>query len=141
MSFTSPCIYAQGNPFDIEGRSQNEIIAEILNEEEGLQNRLEPNVGANEDQRENNEVYSNKSESNPFDVSHIPLRKSKLKEKADAFSTQSVELSNQANPSNTFIFWLILLCIFLLALIVSADRRAVINAGKSIFNENMLKLN
>lgn len=84
---------------------------------------------------------------NPFEVSHVPYRRSELKEQATKGVTQSN--TNKSNSrsivsvkstSNTFIFWLVLFTLLLLAIVVNVQRNAISKVAKSITNENVLKL-
>jgi len=81
---------------------------------------------------------------NPFDVSHIPIRKSKLKKEANAFKPSTSTKKNKEKSkkgSNAFLFWLNLLTGFILAIVINTQRGVVINLTKAITNENVLKLN
>lgn len=81
---------------------------------------------------------------NPFDVSHIPIRKSKLKKEANAFKpTTSKENDKKkgAKGSNVFLFWLNLLTAFIIAIVINTQRGAITKITKAITNENVLKLN
>ncbi len=81
---------------------------------------------------------------NPFDVSHIPIRKSKLKKEANAFKPTSSRKKNTKKSekgSNAFLFWLNLLTGFILAIVINTQRGALTKISKAITNENVLKLN
>lgn len=81
---------------------------------------------------------------NPFDVSHIPIRKSKLKKEANAFSTKKEvkkQHTSKEKGSNAFLFWLNLLTGFILAIVINTQRGALSKITKAITNENVLKLN
>lgn len=83
---------------------------------------------------------------NPFEVSHIPLRRSELKEQAGNQSTSTIQKNNKRSivntksTSNTFIFWLVLFTVLLLAIVVNVQRNAISKVARSITNENVLKL-
>jgi len=80
-------------------------------------------------------------EQNPFDVSHIPIRKSKLKTEADAFKTQSKRLTDiDSSESNAFLFFLNLLSALLLAIVINTQKGAIKKIANAITNENVLKL-
>lgn len=108
-----------------------------------------PPVG--EDQPINGDEVLTETEDiiNPFDVSHIPIRRSKLKKEADAFApTKSLtsnktkrERSSSETSSNAFLFWLNLLTGFILAIVINTQSGALTKISKSITNENVLKLN
>lgn len=85
------------------------------------------------------------TDDNPFDVSHIPYRRSELKEniiQGDQYSTTSRRPSviQGGNTSNTFIFWLILFSLLLISIVVNVQRKSILNISKAITNENVLKL-
>lgn len=75
---------------------------------------------------------------NPFDVSHVPLRASKLKKEATALNVSSSG-NNTSPSSNTFIFWLTLLSGILLAVVINTNRKLIPKIVRSIPNENILK--
>jgi len=81
---------------------------------------------------------------NPFEVSHVPYRRSELKKQAKrplAVTTPNKRsVVNSGSTSNTFIFWLILFSLLLLAMVVNVQRSAIPKIAKSITNENILKL-
>ena len=81
---------------------------------------------------------------NPFDISHIPIRKSKLKKEANAFKPTAAKSKNtnkSEKGSNAFLFWLNLLTAFILAIVINTQRGAITKITKAITNENVLKLN
>jgi len=129
------------NIFDIEGRKKETIenpeILQPQNEEEvEVESSIIPQVGE--------EIIIEEAKSpegdNPFDVSHIPLRKSKLKKEANAFDGKKTE-TKKDTQSNAFLFWLILLTSLLLAIVINTQRGAITKISKAITNENVLKLN
>lgn len=82
---------------------------------------------------------------NPFEVSHIPLRRSELKEQSGSKTVirkngDQRSVVNTESSSNTFIFWLVLFTLLLLAIVVNVQRNALSKVVKSITNENVLKL-
>ncbi len=82
---------------------------------------------------------------NPFEVSHIPLRRSELKEQSAsnrvmANNGDKRSVVHTESSSNTFIFWLVLFTLLLLAIVVNVQRNALSKVVKSITNENVLKL-
>jgi len=80
---------------------------------------------------------------NPFEVSHVPVRNSKLKREADAFKTRQYnDVSNTSkSSSNTFLFWMVLFSALLLAIVINTKPKAILKLSKAIFNENMLMNN
>ncbi len=84
---------------------------------------------------------------NPFEVTHVPYRRSELKEQAknasktnETTKSKNRSVVNLKSTSNTFIFWLVLFTLLLLAIVVNVQRNAVLKVAKSITNENVLKL-
>jgi len=126
------------NIFDVERSDDNRatpikpIIRDTLDEEES-----EPIPSVGEEDDEFSETQLNQ---NPFDVSHIPIRKSKLKKEADAFKTQTKKLNIESGGSNAFLFFLNLLSAFLLAIVINTQRGALKKITNAITNENVLKL-
>ena len=101
---------------------------------------------------ENGEVdiddnYMDYISDNPFEVSHIPYRRSELKKQANNTTTTKTKsntkrrsIVNVSSTSNTFIFWLVLFTLLLLAIVVNVQRNAISKVVRSITNENVLKL-
>jgi len=105
-----------------------------VNEESGLV----PAVGEDLDEEEKIEEPSDQ---NPFDVSHIPIRKSKLKTEADAFKTKSKKpKDSNSEGSNAFLFFLHILSALLLAIVINTQKGAIKKISNAITNENVLKL-
>ena len=84
---------------------------------------------------------------NPFEVSHVPYRRSELKEQAKSANTTSQSKKSYSRSivhlkysSNTFIFWLVLFTLLLLAIVINVQRNVISKIVKSITNENVLKL-
>ena len=84
---------------------------------------------------------------NPFEVSHVPYRRSELKEQAKSANTNSLSKKSYTRSivhlkysSNTFIFWLVLFTLLLLAIVINVQRNVISKIVKSITNENVLKL-
>jgi hypothetical protein len=81
------------------------------------------------------------SDQNPFDVSHIPIRKSKLKKEADAFKSNNIPASERnSSGSNAFLFWLNILTALILAIVINTQKGAINKISNAITNENVLKL-
>ena len=84
---------------------------------------------------------------NPFEVSHVPYRRSELKEQAKSANTTSQSKKSYTRSivhlkysTNTFIFWLVLFTLLLLAIVINVQRNVISKIVKSITNENVLKL-
>lgn len=113
------------------------------------QSTIIPPVGEDRPINGDKELTETEDIINPFDVSHIPIRRSKLKKEADAFapakspitSKTKRERSSSEASSNAFLFWLNLLTGFILAIVINTQSGALTKISKSITNENVLKLN
>ena len=130
------------NIFDVQ-RSDDKNVEVIvpakrdtLNDEQ--ESDLVPSVGEDILAEDEEEVILDQ---NPFDVSHIPIRKSKLKTEADAFKTQTKRLTDiEPSESNAFLFFLNLLSALLLAIVINTQKGAIKKITNAITNENVLKL-
>ena len=132
------------NIFDVQ-RDDDPIVIQndtfpSINQELNEESTITPSVG---DEDPTQSLESSGSATNPFDVSHIPVRKSKLKKEANAFTTKKKKTEGKSSEkgSNAFLFWLIFLSGFLIAIVINTQRGAISNISKAITNENMLKLN
>ncbi len=142
------------NIFDIE-REEGENVAStnIFSTAQGItlgsddteeeESEIIPQVG--EEETSMDDLMMEQKElplTNPFDISHIPTRVSKLKKEADAFQIkQQKDIEKKKTGSNVFLFWLNLFTGLLLAIVINTQRGAISNILKGISNENMLKLN
>lgn len=129
------------NVFDVQRSDDNivepiePVMVDTLLEEQ--ESDLVPSVGE-EALAEGEAVLLDQ---NPFDVSHIPIRKSKLKTEADAFKTKSKRLTDiESSESNAFLFFLNLLSALLLAIVINTQKGAIKKITNAITNENVLKL-
>jgi hypothetical protein len=76
---------------------------------------------------------------NPFDVDHIPLRKSSGI-KSGKNNIQQEKTQPAQNQSNNFIFWLLLLLSALLAIVINVNLSTIKLIFRSLFNINLFKL-
>lgn len=165
FSVLSAVSFAQvnDNPFEVqsrldsiyntEGRGENSIINVFDVQRSDDQNTeipipeardtsveeesdLVPSVG---EDSESEDVEQNRHQ-NPFDVSHIPIRRSKLKTEADALKSRNRELKIESSGSRSFLFFLNLLSAFLIAIVINTQRGAIQKIANAITNENVLKL-
>lgn len=133
------------NIFDVI-REDDPLIPETFDlgeEDTETESSIIPTVGEETADEQVLEVEEDNENVNPFDVSHVPIRRSKLKNEADAFTTKKA-LNNPQNKekgSNAFLFWLILLTGFILAIVINTKRGVISSVTKAITNENVLKLN
>lgn len=73
---------------------------------------------------------------NPFEVDHVPIRKSAIAKRTEKLQSQA----ESTHSSNGFIFWFLLFGCAILAIVMNMKVKALGLISKSIFNENMLKL-
>jgi hypothetical protein len=120
------------NPFEIPGR-KSEIVqpseSKDLNKFE-----IEGRLSESENQPVES-IQNNNDISNPFDVSHIPLKKRDLSE--NPVKTNKIQYFKS---EKNFIFWLSLLILALLSLVLNTKTGLILNMAKSIENENVLKM-
>lgn len=76
--------------------------------------------------------------SNPFEVNHIPLRKSKQV----AVSNSPLQDISKVKPqiSNQFVFWIMIFSWAILAIVISSKTNLISYLLRSVFNINMMKL-
>lgn len=111
------------NPFEVEGRSP--IATDLRTQDQDTVNTVtETQIDA---------------QKNPFEVSHVPLRKSKVNTEEVANPGTGVTLT-APTVSNSFIFWVMLISWALLAIVLTNKRRLFSNLVRSLLNENLLKL-
>ena len=130
---------SSANVFDVQREDDATVrhitpttIDTLESEEESV---LVPQVGEDEIQ-----FSEEVTDQNPFDVSHIPIRKSKLKNEADAFKSRVKRENEKESGSNAFLFFLNLLSAFLLAVVINTEKGVLKKISNAITNENVLKL-
>jgi hypothetical protein len=129
-------IYAQNtNPFEIRSRLDSVAALPVDQTNESLNDTLVLN---DETSLNLNDSLSLESV-NPFDVDHLPLRKSKLDlEKAKAVANQNN--SPVKEQSNNFLFWILLLAAALLAIVINLNVTFIKLVFRSLINMNLFKL-
>ena len=128
-SVTTVQVYAQNiNPFEIEGRMDSAMsvigYTPILHSDSIIY--IDTNSVSSLNQKSLS-LYEN-----PFDVSHIPLRKREFQKEE--------KLETTATKSNSFPFWMILFSCALLAIVMSLNRSVLIKIRRSILNDNMMRV-
>lgn len=76
---------------------------------------------------------------NPFEVDHVPIRKTKLSELEKKVDLSTAIVSSTAK-SNNFLIWFLLISAALLAIVINSRQNILSVVYRSVFNENMLKL-
>jgi len=133
-----------GNIFDVEHSDvENRVVNESTMDTTKAENisDIVPVVVEDNMDAEDTELIQNSS--NPFEVSHIPIRKSKLKEEADAFKPKEkvVYGKKTTKNSNVFLFWWNLLTALLIAVVINTRSKTIPRIYRSVLNENILKFN
>lgn len=125
------------NPFEIKPRLKSMNIVDTFTPvidtmpKEGINNfpsDIDSTVGGND--------VLNKEDLNPFEVDHIPVRKSAIAKRTEKLQTQA----EGTQSSNGFLFWFLLFTCTILAVVINMKTKALGLVTRSIFNENMLKL-
>ncbi|MDF1694390.1 MAG: DUF4271 domain-containing protein [Saprospiraceae bacterium] len=131
---------SETNIFDVVRSDDNTTVVDTTQRLETSsieQSDLVPSVG----EELINENEGVEFDQNPFDVSHIPIRKSKLKSEADAFTSKNkASKDKNESESNAFLFFLNLLTGLILAIVINTQRGALKKIFNAITNENVLKL-
>ena len=73
---------------------------------------------------------------NPFEVDHVPVRKSIVDKKTEDIKT----ISESTKGSTRFLFFFLILGCALLAVVLGTGRKTLTLISKSLINENILKL-
>lgn len=143
---TQEKVSSTGNVFDVIRTDSVAIVEQEIREENTLVDTsefeaIEENLSSDQAD-EGNASY----DENPFEVSHVPYRRSELKKQSvtsentkTTSASPLAKISTKGN-SNTFLFWLILFSLLLLAIVMNVQRSSVSKIFKSITNENILKL-
>lgn len=130
----------RSNPFDISPRlkeivsldtSRGVIEQKITNSSNDTSNILKDTLSPTADI-----LKSEVQKKNPFEVDHLPLRKSTLSKKAEDLQS----ISESTKKSTRFLFFFLLLGCALLAIVLNSSRKSLTLISKSLVNENMLKL-
>jgi hypothetical protein len=124
------------NPFEVQGRTPVETFSDTLG---SFSDSLSISDTTFSDKDTTTQLFAETNylklkESNPFEVTHIPLIVKRTP------SIGQIEIKIQPKVSNTFIFWIMLFSWALLALVLGNRRDILPKLFQSVFNENMLKL-
>jgi hypothetical protein len=140
---TSVCL--SQNPFDIKGRkSASETVTpvktdreearevETLTEEPVIEDELEVEVPVQVES-----VYSD-SQDNPFEVSHVPLRKSDFRSKT--MTREALEVSKKNFFQRNIPLFFILISLVILAIVMGFRENVIKKSFRAFYNPNYLKL-
>lgn len=129
------------NPFEIEGRLK---VTSVIETTKPIPQEAEQKISVTTSRvQTENKMDSLSFDKNPFEVSHVPIRKisaSKPLVSKKVESGNDKEEVSKAGKSTTFLFLLMLFTWVLLALVLTNKRDLLPNLTKSLTNENMLKL-
>ena len=130
---------SKSNPFEIKPRLKKLPLTDtIISQTKSTadQNDTLVSVTPTKDQKSIKSRETPSPDENPFEIDHVPLRKS-------AISINDENPNNQietTRTSNGFLFWFLLLACGILAIVLNLKRKAPVLIYRSILNENMLKL-
>jgi len=126
----------RSNPFEIKPRLKTLNITDTFTPAADI-NALLTDTLTNVTGKVNNKSDNDdKTAENPFEIDHVPLRKTTM-------SLRTENLKNQSEGtriSNGFLFWFMLLGCGILAVVLNTKSKAPGLIYSSILNENMLKL-
>lgn len=150
------------SPVEVQELSTEEVISEVVAVDTVIPDTKSIEISTEEEpQTSFLEAQQQKLMSqNPFNVSHIPLKRStkstKIRERVVEKAAQEVSLSaeTQAAPTpisstresiveskiNKFIFWLLLLQLLLITSLLGINREIIKKIYRSISNDNFAKL-
>lgn len=85
---------------------------------------------------------SSSTKTNPFDVNHVPIRKSELQKTSviQPSRTTTSKLPSEAGGSSLIVFGMAMLSLLLIAIVANVKRSLFSKIFKSFTNDNMLKL-
>ena len=141
--------FGQGtNPFEVRKDSLNsiEVNSKPINDTVPSENIFEirqdsiiqtPVTDINPDTSDA-VIESNKTfNKNPFEVSHIPLRKAR--KTSSNLNKATGQKSNGPKSNGQFLFWVLLFTSIVFAIVFSQNYSNVVKIARSILNDNMLR--
>ena len=119
----------------ISGQNPFEVKQRLTTQDTTLSSLTADSIVENANQSANflEEKFEELRSKNPFEVSHIPLRKK-------GPSIGQIPLDIKPKINSNFIFWLMLFSWVLLAVVLGNKRDILPKLTRSLFNENVLKL-
>lgn len=134
-------IYGQShtNPFEIRPRLEKKVSDNPFDvqKREKIEQMEDEDVLPMEAQNQAEVVDEvNVIMSNPFDVNHVPIRKSGIAKRTDKLLHEK----GAEGSSNNFLFWLLLLASAIFALVINIKSKLMGHVFRSLTNENVLKL-
>ncbi len=132
---------SRSNPFEIKQRLG--VVSDVGSKEINNSKPSEPIFSSdssllNEKGLNNSITLKNSvtiTEENPFEVDHVPLRRSVLGKQST-----NKKLIGTTMESNSFLFWFLLFSCGLLAIVLNTNAKGIELVTRSLFNENVLKL-
>lgn len=132
----------RSNPFEIKPRLQNLPLTDTIKspiKSPADQNDTLTSASPTSEQLNSKpgiKTSASPTEENPFEIDHVPLRKTAITAKGD----DSTDLTNIPRTSNGFLFWFLLLGCSILAIVLNLKSKSTGLIYRSMLNENMLKL-
>jgi len=129
---------SRNNPFEIKPRLQKLPLTDTI--EVQIKKTIELldtlSTASSKKNQQGKKPSTRSEEDNPFEIDHVPLRKSLLSTKAE----NSNDSLGVKRSSNNFLFWFLLLACSILAIVLNIKSKSPGLIYKSMLNENMLKL-
>ena len=130
----------RSNPFEIKPRLKEIPISDTLVRDTFTKVQAKIPTDTISSSSDSNSLVSpsssTSSKSNPFEVDHVPIRKSILDKKTTDIKT----ISESTKGSTRFLFFFLILGCALLAVVLGSSRKILNLISKSLINENILKL-
>lgn len=126
----------RSNPFEIKPRLKTMQIIDTFTPVKIVQDSLKDSLTATSVDTLISGAEVNDDVINPFDVDHVPIKKSAITKRVENLKAQT----DGTQASNGFLFWFILFSSAILALVLNTKAKAINLVTKSLLNENMLKL-
>ncbi|MFZ1749355.1 MAG: DUF4271 domain-containing protein [Saprospiraceae bacterium] len=132
---------ARNNPFEVKQRLND--LSSPKNGDTTSLNIIDEAEATNVDNIDQNNISGDSviavksvtKTKNPFEVEHLPIRKSQ-----PTLTIDGSESTKEPLGSNSFLFWFLLLSCALLAIVLNIKSRAIGLLSRSLLNENLLKL-
>ncbi len=130
FSFLYGSVFSQqgSNPFEVRPVEINETNDSTFKQSNIFEVRETKGIN-----NQNQETTQLNSDINPFDVSHIPLRKERKKKR------RNLNKSQENQDKGQFVFWILLFSSIVFAILFSQNRSNIEKIAKGVLNDNILK--
>ncbi len=135
--FTLVSSQTRSNPFEIKPRLKTLNITDTFTPVKlNLKGQGRESLNNEESNSSEKSIQNSNINENPFDIDHVPLRKSNIIKSSEYLNRPSIG----SRSSNNFLFWFLLLSSGILAIVLNTKSKAISLIYRSLINENMLKL-